>query len=755
MHRIEGSSNMRILIVDDNVEIHKDFIKILTRDRFAKGNLDDLEKQIFGENSDSQVIIPQFRIDTASQGLEAVERVRSALEEGSPYALAFVDIRMPPGLNGIETIKLLWQLDPDIQMVICTAYSDYSWEETVSELGQSENLLVLKKPFDNVAVRQLACALTKKWQLVQETRHYTARLQKEVSHQTASLQKSLSLVRATLESSSDGILVTDTHGKVVDYNQKLVTMWGVPLSILEKNDGVQLLDYMKSKMEDPQVVFSGNQKTLENSSDFIKRDVIKLKDGKIFECHIQLQKINEETVGNVFDFRDITKRIKLENDLQYQATHDALTGLPNRVLLLDRIKQKIKKFDKTHEEFSVLFIDLNRFKIINDSLSHAVGDEVLKITGNRLRAILRADDTLARLGGDEFVIVLSKVASREVMLRKVRRILDVFNEPFSIDGRNLVVGASIGISMYPTDGATADMLLRNADAAMYLAKEQRGVGFQFYTDDLNVKSIERLDQEIQLRHAIANNEFFLCYQPQIDLTQKKIVAAEALLRWQHPQKGVILPLDFISLAEETGLILPVGEWVMRQACIQNKKWQDQGLPPIRVAVNVTAQQFSHQDIVGLVTSILQETRLAPQYLELELTENVIVSNPEIIHAVTELNKLGVTFAIDDFGTGYTSLSYLKKIPLDRLKIDKSFIQHIESCKDDEVIVRAVIAMAKNLNLEVLAEGVETQGQLRFLKQHDCMDVQGFYFSKPLTVGELETYLGRSGTTVALPEKSPS
>lgn len=736
--------NLRILIVDDNKEIHKDFIKILTKNADIEKKLDFFDDQIFGKHTD-KVTLPQFMIDTASQGEEGIRYIKDALKHGEAYALAFVDIRMPPGWNGIETIKKIWKLDPDVQIVICTAYSDYSWEETVQQLGQKENLLILKKPFDEIAVRQLAWALTKKWQLLQESRTYTSKLKKQVEDRTLSLQKSLSLVKATLESSNNGILVINNDKKIVDYNKKFVNMWRVPAEILEERNESKLREFMKNQVREPEI-FCKNLNTLYEDLEETFLNTIKLKDNKIYEYYSQPQKINGKIVGRVFDFRDVTKRAKFEKILEHQATHDALTGLPNRILLFKKIQHAIKMANKNHDFFALLFLDLDRFKLINDSLSHAVGDQVLQIAADRLKSFLRSDDTLARLGGDEFVIILSNLKKEEHALSKAIKLQDLFHKPFIIGERNITLTASIGISLYPRDGRTPDILLRNADAAMYHAKEQQTEGIQFYTNDLNVQSLAKLDQEIQLRQALKNKELFLYYQPQIDLKTGTIVAVEALLRWQHPKKGLLLPLDFIPLAEETGLIVPMGEWVMRQACQQNKAWQIAGFPPIRVAVNVTAQQFTHQNLPDLIQSILKESGLEPKYLELELTENVLISNTSIIDSISELKKMGVFIAVDDFGIGYSSLSYLKKIPLDRLKIDSSFIQHIHSSRDDEVIIRAVIAIAKNLNLEVLAEGVETEIQLNFLKAHECGDVQGFYFSEPLSVTELEKLFKKNKKT---------
>lgn len=723
----------RIIIIDDNPSIHHDFIKILKTK--SSDEIENLSAELFGgEGSSTQ--FPQFEIDSASQGKEGVERIKEALAKGNPYALAFVDIRMPPGWDGIETIKHIWEINQDIQVVICTAYSDYSWEETVKHLGKTDNLLILKKPFDNVSVRQLACALTKKWQLARETKNYTTQLQQQVSDRTLSLQNSLSLLKSTFESSSDAIIVISNDGTIIDYNIKLIEMLQLPASAFDSKSETNFLDYLQVHLKSPDAFLSRIDELRENKSE-VDISVIKFKNGKIFECYSQPHKLNNHIVGRILDFRDITKRATLEKKLHHQATHDPLTGLANRIQLLEEIKDAFKLSEKHNSLFSLLFIDFDRFKLINDSLNHQTGDALLKEAAARLQASIRKDDALARLGGDEFVILLKNIGSEREIEEKAEKILSTFHQPFAIADRQITLTASIGISVYPTDGTSVDLLLRNADTAMYRAKAKKGDTYVFYTPTMNSESLAILDQDMEIRSALANNEFFLVYQPQLDLETEKLVAVEALIRWQHPKRGILLPIDFIPTAEETGLIVPIGEWVMRTACAQNKAWQEAGLPPIRMAVNVTAQQFMVNNLVQKVASILRETRLDPQYLEIELTENVILSNREIILAVTELKKLGVFIAIDDFGTGYSSLSYLHRIPLDRLKIDSSFIQHIQSANDDEVIIRAIISMAKNLNLEVLAEGVENLDQVNFLKKHECSDVQGFYFSKPLTQEEIK------------------
>lgn len=728
----------KIMIIDDNQHIHNDFIKILHSES-SHNELEQLNEELFGSKKKIVTLLPQFEIDVASQGQEGVNKIKQALDQGVHYSLVFVDIRMPPGWDGIETIKHIWELDKEVQIVICTAYSDYSWEETVAHLGKTDNLLILKKPFDNISVRQLACALTTKWQLAEESREHTAQLQQQVADQTLSLQKSLSLVKSTFESSSNGILVVDNDGKIIDYNQNIVSLLNVPQFIFETQSQQKFFEFINNQLESPEE-FSTKIKQLQQKREQISIEIIKFNNGKVFECYSQPHKLNHEIIGRIFDFRDITKRAKLEKELQYQASHDSLTGLANRVTLLEGIKLAIKNSMQNNEQFAVVFLDLDRFKLINDSLSHQVGDKLLKKAAERLQSMIRSGDMLARLGGDEFVIIFLQVNKQQHIETLIFQLINLFQQPFKISDRQVTITASIGVSLYPKDGKTANILLRNADIAMYRAKARKGNNFQFYTPEMSALSLAELDQEAELRQALANGEFFLCYQPQLDLVNEKIIAVEALIRWQHPQKGILLPIDFIPLAEDMGLIVQIGEWVIRTACKQNKAWQSAGLPPIRVAVNVSQQQFEQQNLAEVIEKIVKEVDLKPEYLEIELTENVILSSREIIRTLTKLKKIGVKVTIDDFGTGFSSLSYLHKLPLDRLKIDSSFIQHIHSKMDDEAMIRAVIAMAKNLQLEVLAEGVENVDQLNFLKQNQCGDVQGFYFSKPLTSFEIENYL---------------
>lgn len=738
------SNKMRIMIIDDNTAIHHDFIKILLGSvkRDTDQKLSELEKNLFMTEevaTNTEETTPEFEIETASQGQEGVEKIAAALKENKHYALAFVDIRMPPGWDGIETIKRIWELDSSVQIVICTAYSDYTWEETVKELGKKDNLLILKKPFDSTAVRQLACALTRKWQLGLEAEQHTASLESRIEERTATLNQSLSLMRATLESSADGILVADNSGKINDLNNKFLEMFGISSAEIKNYNFDSLIQYITEQI-DNSTAFTSDLKQIKEQSKESCIGHINLKDKRILEYYTQPYTLNDKTLGRIWSFRDITIRSSFEEKLQYQATHDVLTGLPNRVLLLDRIRQAIAKSDRNKKMFAVLFLDLDRFKLINDSLSHDVGDEVLRIVATRLQAHMRKEDTLVRLGGDEFVIVVENIKNENDIINFCNQLLGAFKEPFIVYEHKLILSTSIGISIYPKDGNSIDLLLRNSDTAMYHAKDLGTNQFQFYTEELNKQSLLRLEKEAELRSALENNEFFLYYQPQVDIKAEKLVSVEALIRWQHPTKGVILPVDFIPIAEETGLIVPIGEWVIRTACQQNKAWQDAGLTPIRVAVNITTKQFRLFNFIDMIKTILQETELQPEYLELELTENIIINNIDMINNVHKLKEMGVQISLDDFGTGYSSLNYLREIPVDRIKIDQSYIQHIESGRGDDAIIQAIIAMAKSLNLEVLAEGVETKKQFEFLKAQKCAEVQGFYFSKPISSYECEKLL---------------
>jgi diguanylate cyclase (GGDEF)-like protein len=411
-------------------------------------------------------------------------------------------------------------------------------------------------------------------------------------------------------------------------------------------------------------------------------------------------------------------------------------------LLHDRLKRAVFA-QRDARPIAVVFIDLDHFKFINDSLGHTQGDKLLAIIAERLASIVREGDTVARLGGDEFVLVLNDQNKEDVIFRAMQRVLNKVSEPMTIDGQELYITCSAGVSLYPADAPDVETLLKNADVAMYRAKEHGRNNFQFYTPEMNDLANERLALEHSLRRAMERNELLLHYQPKVNLETGRIVGAEALLRWQHPEWGLIAPERFIPIAEETGLIVQIGAWVIRTACNQARQWQDAGLPPVIMSVNLSARQFRQESFVKVVTQILHETGLKPEQLEMELTESMLMHNANAaISILGGLKSLGVRLSLDDFGTGYSSLSYLSRLPIDTLKIDRSFVQHIgdqDECGNG-ILAQAIISLGHSLNLTVIAEGVETGEQLKFLKAHQCDEVQGFYFCKPTVAGEFAKML---------------
>jgi diguanylate cyclase (GGDEF)-like protein/PAS domain S-box-containing protein len=434
---------------------------------------------------------------------------------------------------------------------------------------------------------------------------------------------------------------------------------------------------------------------------------------------------------------DITERKVAEERVKFLAYYDALTGLPNRTLLEDRIAIALGGARRRKERIAFLFLDLDRFKLVNDTLGHSVGDILLQEVAERLRKWVREQDTVARVGGDEFVIMLTDVQQASDAALAAERVVDLVKSEFSIDGHSINVTCSVGISMFPENGVDGETLVRNADAAMYSAKEKGPNNVGFFTEELNVQMAERLKLESGLRLALERKEFYLVYQPQMDLATEQIVGVEALLRWQHPELGLVPPDRFISIAENCGLIVPIGEWVLKTACVQARKWHDEGLAAVPIAVNVSAVQFRQDGFRDLIKNVLLETGLPPQCLELELTESLLLTNADVMFSVLrELNEMGLQLTIDDFGTGYSSLSYLKQFPVKKLKIDRSFIRNVAVNPSDAAITTAIIGMAKSLDLKVIAEGVENEAQISFLREHRCDEIQGYYFSKPLTAAEV-------------------
>lgn len=476
------------------------------------------------------------------------------------------------------------------------------------------------------------------------------------------------------------------------------------------------------------------------------------KDGGLLWNDLHLAPVQDDR-GVVTHFvgilNDVTETMLYQEEIEHQANYDALTGLPNRNLLKDRTTQAIAYAQRYQRALTVAFVDLDNFKLVNDSLGHQAGDQLLKTVSTRLQSCIRKSDTVARMGGDEFILLLCDhpieegVENTHVSVT-LQRILEEIAVPYQVGSHQFFLSGSIGYSSLSDDADTADVLLKNADMAMYRAKDLGRNNIQPYIPELNERVVQRLTLEGDLRLAQDKGEFFLCYQPQIDLATRRIVGMETLIRWRHPQHGLISPAHFIPVAEETGLIIPIGAWVLRTACAQAKAWQDAGLPMIRLSVNLSARQFIQRDLIALIRKTLEETGLSAEYLELELTESLIMHNAELfISALRELREIGIELAVDDFGTGYSSLSYLKRFPINRLKIDQSFVRDVAANADSGAISVAIIMLGHSLGLKVIAEGVETIEQLDFLHSKNCNEIQGYYFSKPLPAAEMEKFLEQS------------
>lgn len=622
MNTPEQKFSYRIIVIDDNAAIHNDFQKILGKASERDSELEDMESLLFETQADkAQDSRVQLEIEYAFQGQEGLDIVKDAQASDNPFALAFVDGRMPPGWDGIETINHLWQADPDLQVVLCTAYADYSWSDIQKILGESDSLLILKKPFDNVEVLQMSHALTRKWEL------------------------------------------------------------------------------------------------------------------------------NREINGR----------------LNKLAFYDHLTGLPNRALFLDRLNGAINQHLRDQQRGALLFIDLDDFKRINDTLGHSVGDELLKIIGERLAKSLRLSDTVARtakdrtaarLGGDEFTVLIPEINQLDTAAVVAQRIIEHVSKPVSIGDNEFIITPSIGIAIFPDDGDTVETLLKNADLAMYFAKRSRTMEhFKYYQESMNDAALKRLTIENQLRQAINRDELQLYYQPQVALPSGELIGMEALLRWDNHVLGSVPPLEFIPVAEACGLIIPIGEWVMRTACKQVCGWIKNGLILERVAVNVSVRQFTHPDFWAVVEQILEETGLTANYFEIEITESLFAEDMDKISGtLKQLKDKGIGVSVDDFGTGYSSLSRLKDMPIDCLKIDRSFVLGVDSRKNDQSIISAILSMAKGMDIRVIAEGIDNDRQLDFLIENGCTEAQGFLFSRPLPAEKIEDLLKQGDRKIKFPRQ---
>jgi len=544
------------------------------------------------------------------------------------------------------------------------------------------------------------------------------------------------LFEAALNNMAQGLCMFDSQQRLLIANPRFSEIFKISPDKLTSGTSIrEVMALAQATDKNPAAAAAAQRKLLTESP--TGSVVTTLADGRI----ISISHRPMPDGGLVATFDDVTEQRRAETRASFLATHDDLTALPNRVVFSQSVSEAIKIGRRYDQQFAVMFVDLDRFKIINDTLGHSAGDALLIEIAKRLTQSVRESDLVSRIGGDEFVILLRKISNVEQVTRVARKILTAVVKPLTIHGQECRVTASIGISLFPSDAQDEESLTKNADAAMYAVKEQGRNNFLFHSQEIKTQSIERLMLETSLRHALERNELLLYYQPKQDLSRGSISGVEALLRWHHPDLGLLQPSRFIPLAEETGLIVPIGKWVLETACAQSMAWQRQGLPAIRIAVNLSPRQFADPNLLVDVGAALEKSGMPPELLELEITESMLMQNVEhAVQVLTAIKSLGITLAVDDFGTGYSSMSLVKKFPIDVLKIDRSFVRDIASDSEDKAIADAIIALGRALDLTIVAEGVETAEQEAFLRAHNCDEIQGYLISKPIPADEFAGFL---------------
>ena len=636
--------------------------------------------------------------------------------ERSRWDIVISDYAMPQ-FNGLQALEVVTPRCPDVPFILVSG-----------AIGEETAVLAMKSgAHDYVLKGDLA-------RLVPAVRRGLAEADMRRARRLAetNLRTSEALLNSIVNTAADVIIVIDEAGTIEFVNAAVKRLFGwKPLELIGKNFDALILTSRRAQRD--QAPLRGGEPHKLRIMGLGRELRVQRKDGSAFPAELTLSEMRVDgRLKYTGILRDVGERKRAEERIRQLANYDDLTGLPNRVLFAQLLEQALSEAKYSGKQAAALFIDLDRFKLINDTLSHDAGDKVLQMVAKRLTEAVPRRDTIARFGGDEFVVLMRDCNVPTDAADTAQKLLNAIAVPLLLDGQEFHLTASIGISTFPSDGESAQTILKNADVAMYRAKEHGKNNYQFYSSQMNLHSFERLVLERFLRRALEQEEFQLYYQPKIDLVTGCVTGMEALLRWIHPGMGMISPTKFIPLAEETGLIVPIGAWVLHTACAQIRAWQLAGLPPLRVAVNLSARQFAHDDLHATIERALAETGLAPELLELEITESLTMDNPE--HAAALLKKLkalGIRLAIDDFGTGYSSLGYLKRFPIDNVKIDRSFIKDIPDDEDDVAITQAVIAMSHSLRLKVIAEGVETAEQLEFLRTHGCDEAQGYLFGAPM------------------------
>jgi diguanylate cyclase (GGDEF)-like protein/PAS domain S-box-containing protein len=638
-----------------------------------------------------------------------------------------------PDCQGIETFDRLFHTAPRIPILVLSAEQDEEVAKLAVQHGAQDYLL--KNRLDGYLLSKALGSMIERAAIAETLFYETERAQ------------------VTLNSIGDAVMIADVGAQVTYLNTvaETLTGWsreeaaGRPVA-----DVFRIIDVTTRRpAKDPILLSIQQDKAVQLALNcvLVGRNGVET---AIEDTTAPIHDRHGQVTGAVMVFHDVSLTRALSSKLLHLAQHDCLTDLPNRALFIDRLTEAIAAAHRYRRRLAVLFVDLDRFKYVNDSLGHAIADRVLQSVASRLRECVRASDTVARQGGDEFVILLPEVAHAQDAAISAEKMLQGVRTLHRIDQHDLHLTASIGIVTFPDDGTETETLMKNADFAMYHAKDSGRNNYQFFKADMNLLAVERQSLEVDLRLALEHREFELHYQPKVSLTTGAITAVEALIRWHHPRRGLVPPTQFIPVAESCGVIVPIGHWVMREACRQTRAWRDAGLP-VRMAINVSARELREKDFVATVRGILTEARLEAGYLELELTETFLMHDAAVTGTVLQaLKGLGVTLALDDFGTGYSSLSHLRRFPIDTLKIDRSFVRDLTTDADDANIVSAMISMGTSLGMQVVAEGVETRDQLVFLQEHGCPEAQGYYFSHPVAAGPLTPLWGRNLAEIALP-----
>ncbi|MEN9866062.1 MAG: hypothetical protein RL748_1652 [Pseudomonadota bacterium] len=656
-----------------------------------------------------------FEVEEACDGIEGL----SVIERTSPD-LVLLDVVMP-GLKGFDVCRELRKFAGGklIPVLMMTSLDDH---DSINEAYHAGATDFISKPFNHVVLG------------------HRIRYLYNASRALNSLAISEAKLANAQRLSAVGNWEWDVSVDRLNWSDEMFRIYRISPGHFQAHFGI-FLEHVYS--EDLPVFEEMLHGAIKRQQSIQLDHRILLADGTLRYVHFQGEYItNPKTNASYLQgtVQDITERKQNEARIRYLVNYDSLTNLPNRHLLQDRVNQAIVQATRTQHRVAMLVIGLDGFKFINDSFGHAVGDQLLQAVGQRLHQTVREGDTVARVGGDGFAIILPGLAQTQMAPGVAQKVLNAFTPSFTIDGHELHVTASIGISIFPEDGNNPDLLLKNADAAMYSAKAKGRNCYQYYAPEMSVHAEQRVLMENALRQAIEHDEFEVYYQPKVNLATGKIHGAEALIRWQSPTLGFLPPDRFIPLTEETGLIVPIGEWVLRTACIQARKWHEMGFPHFTIAVNLSARQFSQQSVLDLVRQVLSDTGLPPAKLELELTESLLVNNTDMmLQTLSDLKTLGVSLSLDDFGTGYSSLSYLKRFPFDVLKIDRSFVSEVGKAREVS-LAEIILLMASTLHLKTVAEGVETAEQLAFLKAHQCDEIQGYYFSRPVPAGQFTAML---------------